>query len=61
MRKQAELKNKTFIITDACMWEMNKQLGMSAPHAIEVVDIETGQVRFIKKWFTYQVCRGRHY
>ncbi|MEK7994728.1 MAG: hypothetical protein AAB403_13065 [Planctomycetota bacterium] len=37
-----------FILTDGCMWEMNKQGGKSAPHAIEVVDIATGQVRYIK-------------
>jgi len=40
--------NKTFLLTDGCMWEMNKQNGTSAPHAIEVVDVETGQVRYIK-------------
>lgn len=39
---------KTFILTDGCMWEMNKQNGGAAPHAIEVVDIETGAVRYIK-------------
>ena len=36
------------LLTDGCMWEMNKQNGTSHPHAIEVVDIETGQVRYIK-------------
>lgn len=39
---------KTFIVTDSCMWEANKKAGTRAPHAIEVVDIDTGQLRFIK-------------
>lgn len=30
------------------MWEMNKQNGKSSAHSIEVVDLETGQVRYIK-------------
>lgn len=41
-------KKKIFILTDSCMWEANKQAGKSAPHAIEVVDIGTGQIRYIK-------------
>lgn len=44
----AKPKEATYILTDGCMWEMNKQQGTSAPHAIEVVDAETGQVRYIK-------------
>lgn len=39
---------KTFLLTDGCMWEANKKNGTSFPHSIEVVDEETGQVRFIK-------------
>ena len=38
---------KTFIITDLCMWEKNKQEGTFAPHCIGVVDEETGETRFI--------------
>lgn len=30
------------------MWEMNKQNGSSHAHAIEVVDVATGAVRYIK-------------
>lgn len=41
-------KQKVFLLTDGCMWEMNKKQGSFHPHAIEVVDIETGQVRYIK-------------
>lgn len=41
------LENKTFIVTDLCMWEENKQNGEHAPHAIIVVDEENGQTRYI--------------
>lgn len=37
-----------FIVTDGCMWEMNKTNKTYFPHAIEVVDSVTGQVRYIK-------------
>ena len=30
------------------MWEINKQTGNEHPHATEVVDMETGAVRYIK-------------
>lgn len=39
---------QVFILTDCCMWEANKKNGTFHPHAIEVVDMETGQTRFIK-------------
>lgn len=42
------IQEKIFIVTDGCMWEKNKQEGTSAPHAIQVVDEETGQLRYIK-------------
>ena len=41
-------KKKIFILTDGCMWEKNKQDGTSTYHAAEVVDVETGQVRYIR-------------
>lgn len=39
---------KIFLLTDGCMWEINHQSGNEHPHSIEVVDIETGAVRYIK-------------
>lgn len=39
---------KIYILTDGCMWEINKQMGNEHPHSIEVVDLETGSVRYIK-------------
>lgn len=39
---------KIFIVTDSCMWEANKQAGVKrSEHLIEVIDAETGRVRFI--------------
>ena len=37
-----------FIVTDGCMCEANKQNSTYYPHAIEVVNQRTGQVRYIK-------------
>jgi hypothetical protein len=42
------MNEKIYILTDLCMWESNKQDKKNSPHAIQVVDIETGQVRYIK-------------
>ena len=42
------MNEKVFIITDLCMWENNKKNKTNYPHAIQVVDAETGQVRYIK-------------
>lgn len=41
-------RESTFMVIDLCMWEANKQNGRSNPHAVGVVDIETGQLRYIK-------------
>lgn len=37
-----------YIVTDGCMWEQNKKNSTYHPHAIEVVNIKTGQVQYIK-------------
>ena len=39
--------NEIYLLTDGCLWEQNKQTGNEHPHAIEVVDIKTGAVRYI--------------
>jgi hypothetical protein len=39
---------RTFIVTDLCMWEKNKQEGGTDSHAIIVIDEETGQSRVIE-------------
>lgn len=41
-------RSRTFLLTDACLWEQQKKNGTFHPHAIEVVDVETGQVRYIE-------------
>lgn len=38
---------KIYLLTDGRMWEANKRGGTSHPHAMEVVDLETGAVRYI--------------
>lgn len=43
------MKNeKIYLLTDGCAWEINKQTGNEHPHSIEVVDLETGAIRYIK-------------
>ena len=44
---QSRVLENTFILTDSCMWEANKQNGTRSEHCIEVVDEKTGQVRYI--------------
>jgi len=41
-------RDRTFLLTDDCMWEAQRQNGTFYPHAIQVVDIETGQTRYIQ-------------
>jgi hypothetical protein len=55
---------KVFMLTDGCMWEKNKEDGTAYPHAVEVVDVETGQVRYIKsgsriKFLDGEITEGR--
>lgn len=55
---------RVFITTDACLWEANKIDNICHPHAIEVVDVETGQVRFIEsgariKFVSGKISKGR--
>jgi hypothetical protein len=38
---------KVFLLTDICMWEKNKQEGTHAPHAVQAIDVKTGQSFFI--------------
>lgn len=46
--KRNKQNEELFILTDGCMWEKNKQDGTSVSHAIEVVSLKTGQIRYIK-------------
>lgn len=52
-------RTRTFLLTDACLWEKNRQEGTFHPHAIEVVDIETGQVRYIESGAKIQFVEGK--
>ena len=49
---------KIFQLTDGCMWEINKQSGNEHPHAIEVVDTETGAIRYIKSGSRIAFIKG---
>ncbi len=56
---------KTFLLTDGCVWEMNKQNKSDNPHAIEVVDAESGQIRYIRggaiiKFISGMITEGRN-
>lgn len=42
------MKNKKFLLTNYCAWEGNKKNKTSHQHAVQVVDMETGEVRFIR-------------
>ena len=39
---------KVYLVTDGCMWEANSRNGTFHAHAIEVVDLETGAVQYIR-------------
>lgn len=56
--KKSELIKRNFLLTDACLWEMNNKMGTKAPHAIEVVDMETGQVRYINSGSIIRFVKG---
>lgn len=42
------MNEKIYLLTDGCLWEINKESGNEHPHSVEVVDLETGAVRYIK-------------
>ena len=44
----ANNNEKIYLLTDGCAWELNKQTGNEHPHSIEVVDLETGAIRYIR-------------
>lgn len=49
---------KEFIITDHCAWEANKKNNTFHPHSIEVVDVKTGQLRYIKSGSVIKIING---
>mgnify|MGYP001576387016 CR=1 FL=1 len=52
------MNEKVFLLTDGCMWEINKEAGNEHPHGVEVVDLETGAVRYIKSGFHIALVKG---
>ena len=57
-KKSEKIKKREFLVTDGCVWEQNKKNGTFHPHAIEVIDKETGQVRYIKSGATIKLING---
>lgn len=56
MKKDTE---KTFILTDSCAWEAERQSPTGrTDHIIEVIDDETGQVRWIKSGSRIKFVEG---
>ncbi len=49
---------KTFIVTDSCMWEANRVSGTLSEHTIEVVDAETGKIRLIRSGSKIRFVEG---
>lgn len=50
---------KTFILTDSCGWEAEKKNPTGrTEHIIEVIDEETGQVRWIKSGSRIKFIEG---
>lgn len=58
IEKDKQDTERIFIITDCCLFEKNKQEGAYHPHAIEVVDIETGQLRYIESGARIKFVEG---
>lgn len=57
-KKREEIPLTEFVVTDGCMWEQNKQNSTYYPHAIEVCNPKTGQVRYIKSGSRIQFISG---
>lgn len=52
------MDEKIYLLTDGCMWELNKKMGSEHPHAIEVVDCETGAIRYITSGSQIRFIKG---
>lgn len=48
-----------FLLTDCCMWEKNKKEGTHYPHSIEVVNMETGTVHYIRSGSIISLLSGQ--
>lgn len=49
---------KIYLLTDGCMWQINEETGNEHPHAVEVVDLETGAVRYIRSGSRIRFVEG---
>lgn len=54
------MNEKIFILTDSCMWEANKQNKTKrSSHAVQVIDADTGQVRYINSGSKITLIEGQ--
>jgi hypothetical protein len=63
--KFTPLAEKTYMVTDQCFWETNKPENYNpldpkrAPHAITLVDVETGSIVLLKSGSIIQVIEPK--
>lgn len=50
---------EVYLLTDGCMWELNKQTGNEHPHATEVVNPKTGAIRYIQSGSIIKFVEGK--
>ena len=61
IHKFKPLKEKRYMVTDQCMWESAKMENYNpldpkrTPHALTLVDMETGSIAFLKSGSIIQV------
>lgn len=54
------MKNeKRYLLTDGCFWEKNKKEGTFHTHAIEVVEVETGNIQYITSGSYITFVKGK--
>lgn len=59
------LHKKRYMVTDQCMWETSKLENYNpldpkrAPHALTLVDVETGSIAFLKSGSIIQVVEPK--
>lgn len=65
VQKFTPLAKKRYIVTDQCMWETARLQDYNpldprrAPHALTLVDIETGSIAFLKSGSIIKVIESK--
>jgi hypothetical protein len=58
-KKPFKITDRVFILTDLCMWEKNKKDRTKSPHAIQVIDLQTGATRYIQSGSRIRFVAGQ--